>query len=49
MPIAASSSGLANARRGPLDPPVMLAEKLAPSEFEFACGEFFGAGPKCHK
>ena len=34
MPIAASSSGLADARRGPFDPPVMLAEKFAPGDSE---------------
>ena len=38
MPIAASCSGLAVARRSSFGPPVMLAKKLAPSDFEIQLG-----------
>ena len=43
MPIAVSSSGLADARRGPLDPPVMLAEKLMPKSSPLAILNSLGA------
>ena len=48
MPIAASSSASAVTSCGQFGPPVMLAEKLAPSVSEISWGELFGARPKCH-